>query len=289
MSDAHGRDHVTKIELALDADGKFLAVRTDTLANMGAYLSTFATSIPTYLHGTLMAGPVRDPADLRERAGGLHQHRAGRRLPRRRAAGGDLPARAGDRQGGARDGHRPGRDAAARTSSSRTSSRTRRRSRCIYDTGNYHATLDKLLEIADFAGFAARRAESEAARQAARLGALDLDRGLRHRALEPGRRARRPRRALRERDGAGERHRLDLGLHRHAQPRPGPRDHLPAGGRRACSASTRARSTSCTATPGAIPFGMGTYGSRSIAVGGSAMVQGDREDDRQGQEVSRRT
>ena len=85
MSDAQGRDHVTKIELALDKDGKFLAVRTDTLANMGAYLSTFATATPTYLHGTLMAGPYTTPLALCERARGVHQHRAGRRLPRRRA------------------------------------------------------------------------------------------------------------------------------------------------------------------------------------------------------------
>lgn len=61
VSDAHGRDHVTKIDLALDADGKFLAIRTETLANMGAYLSTFAPSVPTYLHGTLMAGNYATP------------------------------------------------------------------------------------------------------------------------------------------------------------------------------------------------------------------------------------
>ena len=68
-------------------------------------------------------------------------------------------------------------------------------------------------------------------RQAARHRALHLDRGLRHRALAPRGPARRPGRPLRERDGAGERHRLDLGVHRLAQPRPGPRDHLPAGDR----------------------------------------------------------
>ena len=61
MSDAHGRDHVTKIELAMDENGKFLAIRTDTHANMGAYLSTFAPSIPTWLHGTLMAGNYTTP------------------------------------------------------------------------------------------------------------------------------------------------------------------------------------------------------------------------------------
>lgn len=61
ISDAHGRDHVTKIDLALDAEGNFLAIRTDTYANMGAYLSTFAPSVPTWLHGTLMAGNYKTP------------------------------------------------------------------------------------------------------------------------------------------------------------------------------------------------------------------------------------
>ena len=61
MSDAHGRDHVTTIELALDSDNNFTAVRTETHANMGAYLSTFAPSVPTWLHGTLMAGNYKTP------------------------------------------------------------------------------------------------------------------------------------------------------------------------------------------------------------------------------------
>ncbi|MEX3015793.1 xanthine dehydrogenase family protein molybdopterin-binding subunit [Gymnodinialimonas hymeniacidonis] len=61
ITDAHGRDHVTKIELALDADNNFTGIRTETYANMGAYLSTFAPSIPTWLHGTLMAGNYKTP------------------------------------------------------------------------------------------------------------------------------------------------------------------------------------------------------------------------------------
>ena len=52
---------MTKIELALDAENNFTAVRTETYANMGAYLSTFAPSIPTWLHGTLMAGNYKTP------------------------------------------------------------------------------------------------------------------------------------------------------------------------------------------------------------------------------------
>src|SRR6266404_6339092 len=62
MSDAHGRDHVTHVDLALDAGAKFLALKVSTVANMGAYLSTFATCVPTYLYGTLLAGTYMTPA-----------------------------------------------------------------------------------------------------------------------------------------------------------------------------------------------------------------------------------
>ncbi|MDR9427559.1 MAG: xanthine dehydrogenase family protein molybdopterin-binding subunit [Salibaculum sp.] len=61
LSDAHGRDHVTRIELACDTDGTFLAFRTETMANVGAYLSNFSTATPTFLHGTLMAGNYAVP------------------------------------------------------------------------------------------------------------------------------------------------------------------------------------------------------------------------------------
>jgi aerobic carbon-monoxide dehydrogenase large subunit len=61
LSDAHGRDHVTLAELALDKDGKFLAMRVKTTANLGAYLSTFASCIPTILYATLLAGQYKTP------------------------------------------------------------------------------------------------------------------------------------------------------------------------------------------------------------------------------------
>src|SRR5450631_1768041 len=61
MSDAHGRDHVTTAELALDKDGKFLALRVKTTANIGAYLSTFASCVPTILYATLLAGQYKTP------------------------------------------------------------------------------------------------------------------------------------------------------------------------------------------------------------------------------------
>jgi aerobic carbon-monoxide dehydrogenase large subunit len=62
LSDAHGRDHVTHAEMALDDTGKILGVRVHTIANMGAYLSTFASSVPTYLYAPLLSGPYDIPA-----------------------------------------------------------------------------------------------------------------------------------------------------------------------------------------------------------------------------------
>jgi carbon-monoxide dehydrogenase large subunit len=61
LSDAHGRDHVTTAEVALDREGKFAAMRVNTVANLGAYLSTFASAIPTYLYATLLAGQYKTP------------------------------------------------------------------------------------------------------------------------------------------------------------------------------------------------------------------------------------
>jgi carbon-monoxide dehydrogenase large subunit len=61
ISDAHGRDHITVAELAMDKDGKFLAMRVHTTANLGAYLSTFASCVPTILYATLLAGQYTTP------------------------------------------------------------------------------------------------------------------------------------------------------------------------------------------------------------------------------------
>jgi len=62
LADAHGRDHVTEAELALDGNGKILGLRVNTVANIGAYMSTFSSSVPTYLYATLLSGQYNIPA-----------------------------------------------------------------------------------------------------------------------------------------------------------------------------------------------------------------------------------
>ena len=61
LTDAHGRDHKTEAELALDADNKITGFRVKTVANLGAYMSLFSSSVPTYLYATLLSGQYNIP------------------------------------------------------------------------------------------------------------------------------------------------------------------------------------------------------------------------------------
>jgi carbon-monoxide dehydrogenase large subunit len=158
ISDAHGRDHVTKIELALDKEGNFLAVRTETLANLGAYLSTFAPSVPTWLHGTLMAGNYKTPLIY---------------VNVKAVFTNTVPVDAYRGAGRPEATYQLERviDKAARELGMDPIEIRRKNFitefpyqtpvALVYDTGNYHCTMDKLIEIADLDGFEARRKASE--------------------------------------------------------------------------------------------------------------------------------
>jgi aerobic carbon-monoxide dehydrogenase large subunit len=61
LTDAHGRDHITKAEMGFDDAGNIVGLRVNTVANLGAYLSTFGPAVPTYLHGTLLQGCYTTP------------------------------------------------------------------------------------------------------------------------------------------------------------------------------------------------------------------------------------
>jgi aerobic carbon-monoxide dehydrogenase large subunit len=167
ITDAHGRDHVSTIQLALDADNNFTALRTDTYANMGAYLSTFAPSVPTWLHGTLMAGNYKTPLIY---------------VNVKAVFTNTVPVDAYRGAGRPEATYQLERvvDKAARELG--VDPIALRRQNFItefpyatpvaveYDTGDYNATMDKLEEIADLKGFAARRAASEAKGKVRGLG-----------------------------------------------------------------------------------------------------------------------
>ena len=159
MSDAHGRDHVTKIELALDADHNFTAVRTETYANMGAYLSTFAPSVPTWLHGTLMAGNYRTPL-IYVNVKAVFTNT----VPVDAYRGAGRPEATFQLE---RVIDKAARELGVDPVDLRRKNYIREFPYATpvaveYDIGDYDATMDKLLEMIDRDGFPARRAESEA-------------------------------------------------------------------------------------------------------------------------------
>jgi carbon-monoxide dehydrogenase large subunit len=62
VADAHGRDHVTHAELGFDANNRIVGMRVKTIANLGAYMSTFSSAVPTYLYATLLSGQYDIPS-----------------------------------------------------------------------------------------------------------------------------------------------------------------------------------------------------------------------------------
>jgi aerobic carbon-monoxide dehydrogenase large subunit len=269
LSDAHGRDHATTAQLALDKDGKFLALKVDTTANLGAYLSTFSTSVPTILYATLLAGQYATPkicatvnavftntapVDAYRGAGRPEATYVVERLVETAAR--ELKIDPGE---------------------------IRRRNfvhefpyatpvGLTYDTGDYDATLARAEELADVKGFAARRQASEA---------QGLKRGIGYSAyieacgIAPSSVAG----ALGARAGlfeAGEvrvhptgKVTIFTGSHSHGQ------------GHETTFAQVVADKLGIPlddvtiehGDTGKVLFGMGTYGSRSLAVGGTAIVK----------------
>jgi len=61
LTDAHGRDHVSTVKMAFDADNRITGFKVDTIANLGAYMSLFSSSVPTYLYATLLSGQYNIP------------------------------------------------------------------------------------------------------------------------------------------------------------------------------------------------------------------------------------
>ncbi|RZU02672.1 xanthine dehydrogenase family protein molybdopterin-binding subunit [Rivibacter subsaxonicus] len=159
LTDAHGRDHVTTAELAMDKDGKFLAMRVDTTANLGAYLSTFASSVPTILYATLLAGQYATPV-IHCQVTGVFSNTAP--VDAYRGAGRPEATYVVERLV----------ETAAREMKIEPAEIRRRNFiksfpyatpvGLTYDTGDYEATLARALDLADVKGFAARRAASEA-------------------------------------------------------------------------------------------------------------------------------
>ncbi len=271
LSDAHGRDHVTKAELALDKDGSFLGLRVKTIANLGAYLSTFASAVPTYLYGTLMAGQYRTPA-IHVAVKSVFTNTAP--VDAYRGAGRPEATYVVERlvETAARE---LGLDPAE----------IRRRNfigadqfpyetpvALVYDSGNYEQCLARALEIADYANFPARRAQSKAN---GKLRGVGLSCYIEACGLAPSQMAI----SL----GAG------VGLYESGEVRVNPTGsvtvmtgtHSHGQGHETTFAQVVSSQLGIPidqvevvhGDTSKVEFGLGTYGSRSAAVGGSALVR----------------
>ena len=157
LSDAHGRDHLTHAEMALDQSGKILGLRVKTKANLGAYLSTFASAVPTYLYAPLLSGQYDIPAIYVE-VDGIYTNTSP--VDAYRGAGRPEATFVIERlvEVAARE---IGQDPAAFRSKNFIRSFPHQTPVIMcYDAGNYQASLDKALEMADYKNIAQRKQES---------------------------------------------------------------------------------------------------------------------------------
>ena len=269
LSDAHGRDHVTHAELALDKNGKFLALRVTTTANMGAYLSTFASCIPTILYATLLAGQYTTPA-IHCEVTAVFTNTAP--VDAYRGAGRPEATYVVERLV----------DTAARELGLDRAEIRRRNFitefpyqtpvALLYDTGNYEATLAEALKLADVAGFDARRKDAE---RRGMLRGLGYSTYIEACGIAPSNVAG----SLGARAGLFEAGEVRVhptgsvtvftGSHAHGQGHETTFAQVVAG-----KLGIPVENVDIVhGDTGRILFGMGTYGSRSIAVGGTAIVK----------------
>jgi aerobic carbon-monoxide dehydrogenase large subunit len=158
IADAHGRDHVTEAEMAFDADGKITALKVKTIANIGAYMSTFSSSVPTYLYGTLLSGQYDIPHIYCE-VDAVYTNTVP--VDAYRGAGRPEATFVVERlvEVGARElGIDP---AELRRKNFVRKFPHQTPVIMMYDAGDYDASLKRALELADHKGFAKRKRESE--------------------------------------------------------------------------------------------------------------------------------
>jgi carbon-monoxide dehydrogenase large subunit len=271
LTDNQARDHLTKAELALDADGKFLAMRVATLANLGAYLGSFAPAIPTWCYGTLLAGNYATPA-IHVEVKGVFTNTAP--VDAYRGAGRPEACYVVERLV----------DRAAREMKIDPAELRRRNFiandafpyttpvSLTYDSGDYFKTLDMAVKAADHAGFEQRRQEALARGKRRGIGIACYIEAC---AMAPS--------VMAGQLGAR------AGFYESAEVRVHPTggitvftgSHSHGQGHETTFAQLVADRLGLAfdqveivhGDTSKIPFGMGTYASRSLAVGGTALVK----------------
>jgi carbon-monoxide dehydrogenase large subunit len=270
QTDAHGRDHVTEAALALSKDGKILGLRVKTIANLGAYLSTFAPAVPTYLYGTLLNGVYE--------IGAIHADVTGvftstTPVDAYRGAGRPEAAYLIERmmEAGAAALKMDTAEIRKRNFIPKFADGYQTKVALLYDSGDYGAAFDKLLGMLDLRKF---RADQEAARKQGRLLGLGFSTYIEACSIAPskvvgslGAQA-----GLYE-SGAVRVHptgkvTVFTGSHSHGQGHETTFSQLVADQ----LGIPMEHVDIVHGDTGKVAFGMGTYGSRSASVGGTAIL-----------------
>ncbi|PBB25707.1 xanthine dehydrogenase family protein molybdopterin-binding subunit [Mesorhizobium sp. WSM4307] len=155
LSDAHGRDHVSTVEMAFDKNNRVTGLKVDTIANLGAYMSLFSSCVPTYLYATLLSGQYDIPA-IHANVRTVYTNTAP--VDAYRGAGRPEATYLLERtmEAAARElGVSP---AELRRKNFITSFPHQTPVIMNYDAGDYGASLDAAMKASDYAGFAKRKA-----------------------------------------------------------------------------------------------------------------------------------
>ena len=269
LSDTQGRDHRTTAELAVSPDGEFLALKVQTVADVGAYVSTFGAAIPGPIYSALLAGVYRTPAVFVEVTGVFSNT-----VPTDAYRGAGRPEACYVLERLA--------DKAARELGMDRAEIRRRNLIPVsampyktpvgptYDCGNFPQIMERALAISSYAGFEARRIESK---KKNRLRGIGLACFVESSGVAPSKLAG----MMGARGGFYESAQVRvapdgsvtayLGTHNHGQ------------GHETAFAQILAHSLGLSmekikiveGDTAIVPVGTGTFGSRSIAVGGSAL------------------
>ena len=271
LADAHGRDHVTSAELGLDERGRFTALKVHTTANLGAYLSLFSSAVPTYLYGTLLAGQYKTP-HIHVETKGVYTNTSP--VDAYRGAGRPEATFVVERlvETAARELGRDPVELRRLNMIQPEDFPYETPVALVYDSGNYQASLERALQLADRAGFAERRA---AAAAEGKLRGLGFACYIEACGLAPSQ--------LAIQLGAG------VGLYESGEVRVNPTgsvtvftgSHSHGQGHETTFAQLVSDKLGVPfdavevvhGDTGRVEFGLGTYGSRSLAVGGSALVR----------------
>ena len=157
LTDAHGRDHVTTAKIGFDTEGKIVGLKVNTKANLGAYMSLFSSAVPTYLYATLLSGQY-DIANIYCDVQAIYTNTVP--VDAYRGAGRPEACYVIERimETAARE---MGMDPAVLRSKNFVSSFPHQTPVIMaYDSGDFEANLKQAQAAADVAGFAARKAEA---------------------------------------------------------------------------------------------------------------------------------